>query len=101
MARKVVSQEEIKQMNELYCKLGTYSAVAREVGRSPGTVKKYIIDGYVPEDARNIIRFNEADMPTIINYEQLAEIEDMALLCILTEKELNDLKELQKNEVSI
>ena len=40
MAR--VTQEEIYEMNRLYRLYGTYSAVAKEMGRSPNTVKKYI-----------------------------------------------------------
>ena len=44
MAR--VTEREIEQMNELYIKLGTYSAVAKELGRSAGTVSKYIKAGY-------------------------------------------------------
>ena len=41
-----VTQDEIEKMNELYLEYGTYSAVAREVGRAPSTVKRYIIPGY-------------------------------------------------------
>lgn len=41
MAKKV-NQEMIAQMIELYEKLGTYSAVAKEIGVSASTVSKYI-----------------------------------------------------------
>ena len=41
MAKKV-NQEMITQMIELYEKLGTYSAVAKEIGVSASTVSKYI-----------------------------------------------------------
>ena len=34
--------EEIEQMILLYDKLGTYAAVAREIGRSASSVSKYI-----------------------------------------------------------
>ena len=37
-----VTEDEIIKMNELYLQYGTYSAVAREVGRAPSTVKRYI-----------------------------------------------------------
>lgn len=37
-----VTESEIIKMNELYLQYGTYAAVAREVGRSPSTVKRYI-----------------------------------------------------------
>ena len=42
MARKVTEEDKIL-MNELYLKLKTYAAVARETGFSPTTVKRYII----------------------------------------------------------
>lgn len=48
MAR--VTQEEIKEMNELYLQYKTYSAVAREVGRAPSTVKRYIDPNYKHEE---------------------------------------------------
>lgn len=47
MAR--VTESEIKQMNELYLQYRTYSAVAREVGRAPSTVKRYIDPNYQTE----------------------------------------------------
>ena len=37
-----VTEEEKIQMNKLYLVYGTYSAVAKEVGRAPSTVKRYI-----------------------------------------------------------
>ena len=41
-----VTEDEIRQMNELYLQYRTYSAVAKEVGRAPSTVKKYIDPNY-------------------------------------------------------
>lgn len=41
-----VSEQEIIKMNELYLEYHTYAAVAREVGRAPSTVKKYIDPNY-------------------------------------------------------
>ena len=48
MAR--VTQEEIKEMNELYLQYKTYTAVARAVGRAPSTVKRYIDPDYKHEE---------------------------------------------------
>lgn len=45
-----VTPEEIKRINELYLQYGTYSAVAKEVGRAPSTVKKYIDLNYQTEE---------------------------------------------------
>ncbi len=41
-----VSEDEIIRMNELYLEYRTYAAVAREVGRAPSTVKRYIDPNY-------------------------------------------------------
>lgn len=41
MAQRI-TQEQIEQINRLYQTYGTYAAVAREVGCSATTVKKYI-----------------------------------------------------------
>lgn len=48
MAR--VTNEEIKRINELYLQYGTYSAVAKEVGRAPSTVKKYVDPNFQMEE---------------------------------------------------
>lgn len=47
MASRVTSEDIIK-INEVYFRLGTYAATARETGFAASTVKKYIINGYVP-----------------------------------------------------
>ena len=44
-----VTNSEIKLMNELYLQYHTYAAVAREVGRAPSTVKRYIDPDYKHE----------------------------------------------------
>ena len=42
MGAKRVTPEEIVEMLRLYRKLGTYSAVAHEMGRSASSVSKYV-----------------------------------------------------------
>ena len=37
-----ITPEEIVEMHRLYAKYGTYAAVAREMGKHPSTVSKYI-----------------------------------------------------------
>lgn len=44
---KKVTPEEIKKMNELYLIYNTYAGVAKEVGRAPTTVKRYIDPDYL------------------------------------------------------
>ena len=49
MANKVTDADKLK-FNELYLKLKTYAAVARETGFSASTVKKYIIPNFVSQE---------------------------------------------------
>lgn len=60
MPRKMVTPQDIEKMNELYLSLHTYAAVAREVGFSATTVKRYIISDYVVKEKveANIKRFS-------------------------------------------
>ena len=42
MGAKRITPEEIVEIHRLYKKLGTYAAVAREIGRSASSVSKYV-----------------------------------------------------------
>lgn len=92
MARKVTKEDKIL-MNELYIKLKTYAAVARETGFSPTTVKRYIIQNYVPKDSIQKNKF-DLEIPSI-NYD-LFKVEDFGLLCVLSKEEKNEIEELWK-----
>ena len=90
---KIVTQADKKLINELYLKLKTYAAVARETGFSPATVKKYVDKDYKPVIEEDVIRFNrplpEFD-PTMFR------IDDWAPLCILTDEEVKSVPEIWK-----
>lgn len=47
-----ITPEEIITMQRLYLQLGTYAAVAREVGRSASSVSKYVQMKSVPDNIR-------------------------------------------------
>lgn len=47
-----ITPEEIIEMQRLYRQLGTYAAVAREVGRSASSVSKYVQMKGVPNNIR-------------------------------------------------
>ena len=47
-----ITPKEIIEMQRLYRKLGTYAAVAREVGRSASSVSKYVQMKGVPTNIR-------------------------------------------------
>lgn len=45
-----VKHDDIIKINEAYLRIGTYSGVARELGYSPSTVKKYVSLDYVSQE---------------------------------------------------
>jgi len=47
-----ITPEEIVEMQRLYRVLGTYAAVAREIGRSASAVSKYVQMKDVPRNIR-------------------------------------------------
>ena len=93
MARTVVTQDMIKQINELYLKIKTYSGVAREVGIAPTTVKKYIIPNYQSEENIKKVVFKKEDIPEL-SFEKFKNLEDWGSLCNLTDEEKEEVKEL-------
>lgn len=95
---KRVQQDDIITINTLYLQHKTYAEVARRTGFSPSTVKKYIIDGYVPEAEKEIIKFDkELIQPIRIIQKMFEEVGDnWGVLCELSEAEQDEIKELQK-----
>ena len=93
MARTIVTQDMIKQINELYLKIKTYSGVAREVGISPSAVKKYIIPNYQSEENIKKIIFKKEDIPEL-SFEKFKNLEDRGSLRNLTDEDKEEIKEL-------
>ena len=52
MGARHISPEEIVEMQRLYRIHGTYAAVAREMGRSPSSVSKYVKMENIPRNIR-------------------------------------------------
>lgn len=90
---RVVTKNDIKQMNKLYLELKTYAAVGRATGFSPSTVKKYIIPDYQPVEEKDIIRF---DKPLPEFDSSIFAGDDWSELCLLTEDEVAAVRELWK-----
>ena len=88
---RVVTPTDRKLINDLYYKLHTYAAVARETGFSPATVKKYVIDGYKPEEEREIKRFDQ-QLPPFDDTLFLGN--DWGPLCELSEIEVGEIIDL-------
>ena len=62
MATKITEEHKL-QINILYKKYGTYAAVAREMGISPTTVKKYVIPNFEVPQTDNIEQFDLSMLP--------------------------------------
>lgn len=102
MARVTMTPEKIIEVNELYLKLGTYSAVSRELGGSPSpsTVKKYIIPNYVSRKDISVAKriYHIEDLPDfdIKEYVDLIKSNNWGELCVLSEEETAEVEELWK-----
>jgi alpha-D-ribose 1-methylphosphonate 5-phosphate C-P lyase len=92
MARRI-NQDDIKQINELYLKYGTYSKVAAELGFAATTVKKYIVPNYVSETDIKAKQkpFNMELLNTKFDYHPFL-IENWGELCVLSVSEEDELK---------
>ena len=92
MANKVTN-EDIVRINSLYYKYKVYAQVARETGFAPSTVKKYIIKDWKPIEAKEIKRFELSSLPEF-DSSAFRGVENYDSLCVLTERELEELKDL-------
>ena len=93
MARTVITEETKIKINELYLKIGTYSGVAKEIGCAPSTVKKYIIPNFVPQEKIKKKVFQREDLPEF-SVEGLKNIENWGSLCLLSQEEKDEVREL-------
>lgn len=98
MATKVTN-EDIIRMNEIYYKVHTYAETARQTGFSASTVKKYIIPNWQPVEQQNIVRFEWVEIPDFDD-EIFRMMQNYGDLCVLTEGEQQEIKELWR-ELSI
>lgn len=95
-----ITQEKIELINELYAEIGVKSRVAKEVGCSPSTVSKYIIEGYVPKAKRVQITCDAKPTGCDEFLKELCAAPDFfngfRSLTKLTDIEKNGLNELKK-----
>ena len=97
MANRVTS-EDILRMNEIYYKTHVFAEVARQTGFSASTVRKYVDVNWKPIENENIIKFDMNDLPEF-DTTCFKGIENYGDLCVLTEREQNEMKELLKELV--
>ena len=95
MANRLTEDDKIR-INELYLKYKTYSEVSRQTGFSPSTVKKYVIKDYKPSSELPKKEFRLEDIPEDINYNMFIEADNLGKLCILSNEEKEEMKELWK-----
>lgn len=93
MARSTITQDVIIKINELYLKIGTYSGVAKEIGCAPSTVKKYIIPNFVSQNKIQKKIFKKENLPEF-STKGLKNIENWGSLCLLSEVEKREIREL-------
>ena len=91
MAR--VTSEDILRMNEIYYKTRVFAEVARQTGFSASTVRKYVDVNWKPVVSENIIRFEMDDLPEF-DTTCFKGVDNYGELCVLTERELDEMKEL-------
>ena len=96
MAR--VTSEDILRMNEIYYKTHVFAEVARQTGFSASTVRKYVDVNWKPIENENIIKFDMNDLPEF-DTTCFKGIENYGDLCMLTEREQDEMKELLKELV--
>lgn len=93
MAKKI-TDEDIEQINELYCEIGVKSQVAKILGRSAATVSKYIIPGYVPKNQR--VEAPPFDESKITGPAHFNSWDEFFQSCMLTDEEWAEMREIQK-----
>ena len=83
-----LSAEKIKEIQRLYKEIGTYSGVAKVVGSSPPTVKKYVTVDIPTVEPLNKINFDNSKIGTFkVDFNKT-----LSLLGKLTEEEIEDIK---------
>lgn len=88
---KIITQKEIKEINEAYLEIGTYAGVARKLGFSPSTIKKYVIDGYTKVDESKVKHFT-GPLPEFD--PKPFRCRDWRHLCELSEEEMEEMKSI-------
>lgn len=94
---KSIDTETIVQINELYKRIGTYAGVARQIGISATTVRKYVRDDYVALEDMKIKRADIGECRKIVeNYTFTADALLNPNLLELTDEEYEEMKEVWK-----
>lgn len=90
MAARITEDQKI-QMNILYQELKTYAAVARSMGVSASTVKRYIIPDFINPEELTITTIQIDELPPV-DIDKFKQ--PFGNLCILSDEEKEEIKEL-------
>lgn len=93
---KRVTEQDIIDMNEAYLLCGTYSGVAKALGWSASTVKKYIIEGYQSKGIAGEIPSTKIFVEPAAIDEAMDYLVNHSNLSCLTEQEKKDMKDIWK-----
>lgn len=93
MAKKV-TQRDIEAMNEAYLTIGTYAGVAKALGWSASTVKRYINPNYTHV---SIVK-KEITLPPVAELYVPRNLNDWLLL---SPQEIEEIKEFKSREVAV
>lgn len=89
-----ITEDQKLQMNILYKRLGTYTAVAREIGCAPSTVKRYIIEGFVEPEK---VEQNRLVLDTLPELDlSIFGGKNFGDLCVLSDEEKIEVQDLWK-----
>ena len=91
MAR--LSDEKIAEIRRLYAEIGVYSQVAKMVGSSAATVKKYCSDGTAAIQQKTITPFS-GTIPNVNDIDLTFFLEKSTYLTTLTPEETKGIEEL-------
>ena len=93
---KRVTEQDIIDMNEAYLLCGTYSGVAKALGWSASTVKKYIIEGYQSKGATGEIPSTKIFVEPAAVDEAIEYLLNHSNLSCLTDQEKKDMAAIWK-----
>jgi len=87
---KRLTAEDIKNINEIYKRVGSYAETARQTGFAPTTVKKYVDPDYVVEPFKG--KKFEGELQEFDSTPFMTR--DWSKLCELSEAEKEELESL-------
>ena len=99
MALRRVTVDDIRKMNEEYLDCHNYAEVARRVGYSASTVRKYIYKDFAKVDESKIKRFDPNVDMVPFTTDRFKGVKNYGTLCVLSDEEREEIKQLWEEMV--